>query len=155
MNKKIIELLKSREFVSVATAGPECRPYAAPKFILKIENNSIYLVDYIVGRTFRNLELNPWISISFMDNFSLMGYQLNGSVEIMKKGPEHDLLLKDLARREMDLATQRIIDGVTKGKTHEGFEVTMSAKFAIFKVKIEEIVEISSSGFLKTEKICE
>jgi len=155
MNKKIVELLNSREFVSVATADLECRPYAAPKFLLKIEGNFIYLVDYIVGRMFSNLKINSRISISFMNNESLRGYQLNGSVEIIEKGPEHEHLLKDLARREMDLATQRIIEGVTKGKTHEGFEVTMSKKFAIFKVRVEEVAEIFSSGLLKREKVCE
>ncbi len=155
MNKKIIELLKSREFVSVATADSDSRPYAAPKFLLKIENNFIYLVDYVIGRTSHNLQANPRISISFMDNHSLMGYQLNGSVDIIKKGPEYDLLVKDLSQKEVGLSVQRIIEGVTKGKTHEDFELTLPEKFVIFKVRVEEIVEIFSSGTLKTEKICE
>ena len=155
MNQKIIELLKSREFVSVATCDLEGRPNAAPKFILKLENNFIYLVDYSIGRTSRNLGINPKISISFMDNNALMGYQLNGSVEIINSGQEYDVLVKDLAQKELELSTRRIIEGVTKGKPHEGFELSLSEKFIIFKVKVEEIVEIASSGTLKREKICE
>ena len=155
MNKKAFELLKKREFVSVATCDLEGRPNAAPKFVLKLENHFIYLVDYSIGRTSYNLEFNPRISISFMDNNTLMGYQLNGPVEIINKGEEYDTLVKDLSQKELELSTKRIIEGVTNGKSHEGFELNLSEKFIIFKVIVEEIVEIASSGTLKREKICE
>ncbi|MFH0855359.1 MAG: pyridoxamine 5'-phosphate oxidase family protein [Candidatus Omnitrophota bacterium] len=155
MNKKAFELLKNREFVSVATCDLEGRPNAAPKFVLKVDSNFVYLVDYSVGRTSRNLAVNPRISISFMDNDTLMGYQLNGPVELIKKGQEYDALVRDLLQKELELSTRRIIEGVTKGKPHEGFELSLSERFVMFKVKVEEIVEIASSGTLKTEKICE
>lgn len=155
MNKKIVDLLKSREFVSVAASDLEGRPYAAPKLILKVENNFIYLVDYIVAKIHSILKVNPSISISLMDNKNLMGYQVNGAVEIVDKGAEFDLLVQDLAQKEMDLSTRRIVEGVTQGKSHEDFEVTMPEKFVIFKVRVEEIVEIFSNGLLKREKICE
>jgi hypothetical protein len=90
-----------------------------------------------------------------MDNDTLMGYQLNGPVELINKGQEYDLLVRDLLQKELELSTRRIIEGVTNGKSHEGFELSLSEKFVIFKVKVEEIVEIASSGTLKTEKICE
>ncbi|MCX5695747.1 MAG: pyridoxamine 5'-phosphate oxidase family protein [Candidatus Omnitrophica bacterium] len=153
MNKRIAELLKFREFVSVATCDFNGRPNAAPKFLLKIEDNVVYLVDYIIGTTFHNLSLNPKISISFMDTHSLVGYQLNGLVKIIESGPEYDLLVKDLLQREVDLSARRIVEGVTRGKAHEDFELNMSENFVIFKVKIEEIVEMVSSGILKREKV--
>ena len=153
MNKKITELLKSREFVSVATSDLNGRPNAAPKFLLRTEDNLIYLVDYFIGTTFRNLSVNPRISISVMDTNSLVGYQLNGLVKIMENGPEYDLLVKDLLQREVDLSTQRIVEGVTKGKPHEGFELNMSENFVLFKVKIDETVEMVSNGILKREKV--
>jgi len=153
MNKKIAELLRYREFVSVATSDSNGRPNAAPKFLLKIEGNYIYLVDYFIGTTFRNLSVNPRISISIMDTSSLVGYQLNGLVDILENGPEYDLLVKDLLQREVDLSARRIVEGVTKGKSHEGFELNMSENFVIFKVKIDETVEMVSSGILKREKV--
>jgi len=155
MDKKAFELLKTREFVSVATCDLEGRPNAAPKFVLKLENNLIYLVDYSIGRTSRNLRINPRISISFMDSDSLMGYQLNGSVKVIDSGSEYDLLVKDLTKKTVDLSTRRIIEGVTKGKGHLSFEVNIPEIFVIFKVKVDEIVEIASSGTLRTEKICD
>jgi len=153
MNKKIIQLLNEREFMSVATCNFDGRPNAAPKFLLKFHDNYIYLVDYIIGRTFQNLQVNPRVSISFMDTNSLVGYQLNGKVQIIENGPEYDILVKELFQREIDLSARRIVEGVTKGKSHEGFELAIADNFVIFKVMIEEIVEMSSSGVLKRENI--
>lgn len=152
--KRINELLKTREFISVATCDLSGRPNAAPKFILKQENHFIYLIDYTIGRTWENLLLNPRVSLSFMDTDTLHGYQVNGSAELIDKGKEYDLILEELVQKEIDFSTKRIIEGVTKGKSHQTFELGISDRFVVFKIKIEEAVELSPTGELKREKVC-
>jgi predicted pyridoxine 5'-phosphate oxidase superfamily flavin-nucleotide-binding protein len=153
INKNIKTLIESREFISVASCDLEATPNAAPKFLLKVEGNYIYLVDYVIGRTFRNLKVNPQVSISFFDNSSLVGYQLNGKVEIIGSGPEYQQALEQLHRKEIDLATTRIIDGVIKGQAHKAYEVAASKQFVILKVKIEEVVQLQPGGSLEREKV--
>ena len=153
INKNVITLLESKEFISVATCDLGAEPNAAPKFLLKVESDSIYLVDYIIGKTFRNLKVNPRVSLSFFDNNTLVGYQLNGKVQIIDRGPEYLSALNDLARKEIDLSTTRIIDGVIKGQAHKAYEVASSKQFVILKVKVEEIVQIQSSGTLQREEV--
>ena len=153
INKNIIALLESKEFISVATCDLESRPNAAPKFLLKVEANHIYLVDYVIGRTFRNLQTNPRISLSFFDHDTLVGYQINGEVLIIDRGSEYQDALNDLARKEIDLSTTRIIDGVIKGQSHQAYEVAASKEFVILKVKAEEIVKMYPSGKLQREKV--
>lgn len=153
ISKNIIALIESREFISVATCDLESRPNAAPKFLLKVQSNYIYLVDYIIGNTFRNLKINPLISLSFFDQNTLIGYQINGKVQIVNSGPEYTFALDDLARKEIDLSTTRIIDGVIKGKAHKTYEIAASKQFVILKVKVEEIVQIHPSGILRREKV--
>jgi len=153
INKNIKALIEAKEFISVASCDLESRPNAAPKFLLKVEGSYIYLVDYIIGRTFRNLKVNPFVSISFFDNNTLVGYQLNGKVEIIDHGPEYLAALQDLEHREIDLATTRIIDGVIKGQAHKSYGLAIPKQFVILKVKVEEIVQMQSSGSLEREKI--
>ena len=153
INKQIKTLIESKEFISVATSDLESRPNAAPKFILKVESSHIYLVDYIIGKTFYNLKINPRISLSFFDNNALMGYQINGHVQIVDRGPEYSAALDDLAHKEIDLSATRIIDGVIKGQAHNTYELAASKQFVILKVKVEEIVQIHPSGRLQREKI--
>jgi len=153
INKNIKALIESREFISVATSDLEAMPNAAPKFLLKVEDDHIYLVDYIIGRTFCNLQVNPRISLSFLDFATLMGYQINGRVEIIDSGKEYATVLKELQDKQIDLSIKRVIEGVTKGQAHKAYEVGIPEQFVILKVKVEEIVQMQPSGTLKREKV--
>lgn len=153
LKTKAIEFLKKREFVSVATADFEGHPNAAPKFLLKIDGDFIYLIDYIIGRTWENLKINPRVSLSFVDPDTLMGYQINGSVEIIDKGKAYEDILNELTKRKIDLSTKRIIEGISRGKRHETFEIGLPEHFLVIKVKLEEVVEIGPYGQLKREKV--
>lgn len=151
--KKISELIASREFISVATCDHEGRPNAAPKFLLKVEEGYIYLVDYTIGWTFRNLKINPRASLSFMDNNSLTGYQLNGSAAIIDSGSEYERIVEELQRKQIDLSIKRVIEGVERGHVHKAFEVAIPEQFVILKIKMEELVEIGPAGTLRREKV--
>jgi uncharacterized pyridoxamine 5'-phosphate oxidase family protein len=151
--KTISDFLKTREFVSIATCDLNGRPNAAPKFILKIESNFIYLVDYAFGRSYENIKINPRVSLSFADTENLKGYQVNGSVELVEKGQAHEKIALELTQRVISLSTDRIIKGVSTGKRHENFEVAIPKKFAIFKVKIEGVVELLYHGGLNREEL--
>jgi hypothetical protein len=74
-------------------------------------------------------------------------------VEIIDHGPEYQEALDRLQRKEIDLATTRIIEGVIKGQPHKAYEVATSKKFVVLKVKVEEVVQIQSSGTLQREKV--
>ena len=153
INKNIKALIESREFISVASCDLESTPNAAPKFLLKVEADYIYLVDYIIGKTFRNLQVNPRVSLSFFDNNTLVGYQINGKVEIIDHGPEYLSALDDLQRKEIDLSATRIIDGVIKGQAHKVYEVAAFKQFVILKIKVEDIVQMHPGGVLQREKV--
>jgi len=153
INKPLKELIESREFMSLASCDLESRPNAAPKFLLKVEGDCLYLVDYVIGRTFANLQINPRASLSFIDSNTLIGYQINGQVEIIDSGPEYKQMIKELQHKQIDLSIARVIEGVTKGKAHKSFEVASPDQFVIFKVKMEEVVEMRPSGTLKREKV--
>ncbi len=152
LTKTVNDFLKTRVFVSVATCDLQGHPSAAPKLILRIEGNFIYLVDYALSKTYDNLKCNPRISLSFSNSDNLKGYQVNGSVELIEAGRVYEEFSVELNQKEVSLSTDRIIKGINTGKHHENFEVAVPKRFVIFKVKIEEVVEILYGGGLKREK---
>jgi len=153
INKTIKALIESKEFISVASCDLNGRPNAAPKFLLKVESNYIYLIDYIMGQTFRNIKVNPRVSLSFLDDSTLVGYQINGAIEVIDHGQEYDAMFADLQRKEIDLSTTRIIDGVVKGKVHKAYEIGVAEQFVVLKIKVVEVVQIHPTGIIKREKI--
>ena len=144
--KKINELLKDREFVSVATCDFKGKPNAVPKFLLKVEAEYIYLVDYTIGKTWENLKENPQVSLSLMDTGSLTGYRINGSVEIIEAGPLYKKALEELREKEVSLSAERVIEGLARGKAHKEFEVEIPDRFVVFKIKVLDVIAVSHRG---------
>jgi uncharacterized pyridoxamine 5'-phosphate oxidase family protein len=151
--KEIAEILKNREFLAIATCDFNGKPNVAPKLLLKFNKKLIYLVDHVMGASYRNLKLNPRVSISVMDIDDLIGYQINGSVEIVTEGLEYDEILEEMTDKKIKLSVERVIEAVGKNKKHENFELMLPDKFVIFKVSIEEVTEIGLSGKLNREKL--
>ncbi|HNQ51335.1 MAG TPA: pyridoxamine 5'-phosphate oxidase family protein [Candidatus Omnitrophota bacterium] len=152
LTKRVHEFLKKRTFLNVATATLDGKPNNVSKLILKAEEHFVYLVDYAIGRTYTNVKVNPRVSLSFFDLEKLVGFQINGPVELIEKGPVYDSFKAELTEKEISLATERIIKGVSNGQGHEKFELAPPRHFVIFKIKIEEIAEVSYSGEIKREK---
>ncbi|MDP8234085.1 MAG: pyridoxamine 5'-phosphate oxidase family protein [Candidatus Saelkia tenebricola] len=150
---KLNELLKNATFIDVATCDFEGRPNAAPKFLLKHEGNCIYLIDYTIGKTYYNININPKVSLPAMNFDTLNGYQINGDCEIIEKGPEYEKLTKKLHERVKNLSVERLVSGIKEEKPHVNFEITFPKSVIIFKVIVKEIVEIGSTGGLRREKV--
>ncbi len=151
MTGKVHEFIKKRTFINVATCSLDNKPSNVSKLVLKLEHNNVYLVDYSIGKTYRNLKHNPYASLAFFEPDKLIGFQLNGPVEVIESGEAYEKIAHELTAKEVSLSTERILKAVTSGQKHESFELVGKRKFVIFKVKVEEIVEISYSGEVKRE----
>ena len=114
-----------------------------------MEGGTIYLVDYTIGATWQNLKINPRASLSLLDLNTLKGYQLNGPVRIIEKGPKFNKLRREMHDKTIRLTTQHIIEDIRGEGKHEGFEVVITEKFIILEVRIDEIAEIGIGGELK------
>jgi predicted pyridoxine 5'-phosphate oxidase superfamily flavin-nucleotide-binding protein len=153
MMKVVAEIIKTRDFINVATCDKKGRPNGVSKLIVKVEGNTLVLVDYAISRTYVNLKGNPVVSLSFFDPERLKGYQVNGRVDIIESGAAYEQMKTELAAKEVSLATERIIHGMTRGKPHDEYAVGMTHRFVFFRIMMEEVVEISYSGEIKRDSV--
>ena len=150
---KALELIKKVEFVEMATVDASGEPNSVPKFLLKTEGVSIYLIDYSIGRTAENLRDNPSVSISFIMMDSLLGYRMNGKAEIIRSGEVYDKCLNEMREKAIDLTAKRVVDGVHDDKPIKdtAYETEMSKPILLYKIDIEEGCEISPRGEIERE----
>jgi predicted pyridoxine 5'-phosphate oxidase superfamily flavin-nucleotide-binding protein len=149
--KTFLPFLSRGKFVNVATCNLERMPNVAPKLIAKVEKNFIFVIDYVIGTTFTNLKENPRISLSFIDDRTLTGYQLNGTATVFEKGQEFEELAEEFQQIKTNFTVERILYNVRTGEKASPIELSLPEKFAIIKIRVIEIVEISSSGSLKSK----
>lgn len=149
---KINALLKRRSFISIATADKNCEPHAVPKFLLKVQDGSVYLIDYAIAKTVDNIRHNPRACLSLMDVDDLEGYRISGSVTLIEEGVEHGKILKEFEKKLIQMSATRLIEGMKSGKPNEHFELEIPTKVIVIKVKIEEIVKVGRHGELFREK---
>jgi predicted pyridoxine 5'-phosphate oxidase superfamily flavin-nucleotide-binding protein len=151
MLEDLKKFLLNKGFVSAGTCDLKGQPNAAPKYVIKIEGGFIYLADYVMGLTFRNLKINPRISISTLDIKTLQGWVINGTVKIITKGPQYKKLLKAMAAQEVRHSARRIIEDVKGLRNYDSYEMSFPEKVVIFKVKCEKITKIGIDGKLQVD----
>jgi len=153
LSQEALELIRQREFISIASCDFSGHPNAASKFVLRAEDDSIFLVDYTIGKTVQNVRMNPRVSLSLTDTKTLTGYQLNGTVEIIEKGQAFEQIKAEMIARQVDLTAKHILEEVRGLKRHEEFELGITERFLILKVNLKEVVRLSTQGEIEREKI--
>ena len=122
-----------------------------PKYIIKIDDGFIYLADYVMGKTFQNLKVNPKISLSTIDMKTLEGWRINGTVRIMTRGAQYKILSKTMINLEVHNTARRVIEDVQGVQKHNVYEVSFPKKVVILKVKCENITKIGITGKLQSK----
>lgn len=150
--EKLIWFLNKTEFLNIATCDYSGRPNVAPKFLIKVDGNNMYFSDYVFGKTFANLKLNPRVSISAINLDTLTGYQINGVARIITAGTEFRKIIKEMQMKQVKFSASKLIEGLHRGAGYKEFEVTLPDKVCIFKIKINEVVEIGKTGKVERKK---
>jgi len=154
LTKEALSSFQKRKFLNIATCDLKNRPNVAPKFLLKIDNNAIYLVDYVRNTTLKNIRINPKVSISFVNTETLKGFQINGEAEVIEKGDVYEKLVNEYQKKQIKDSTERLIKSLHDKNKRESFEAGLpSKKVAILKIKINETVGIGLKGDLERESV--
>lgn len=152
LTEEMRRFLEKKEFIDVGTCGSLSKPNVAPKFLIKVEGDYIYLADYVFGRTVANLKRNSRVSLSTINLATLTGYQINGIARIISSGLEFKKLMKEMQGRQVRLSASRLIEGLHKETKYKDFEVTLPEKVCVFKIRINEVAEIGKSGKVQRQK---
>ena len=151
--EEVANFLKNEKFLNIATTDLSNRPNVAPKFLLKVDNELVYLVDYVKNMTLKNIRINPRVSLSFINTDSLKGYQINGLAEIIEKGPKYIKLLKEYEKKQVDFSTERLIDSLHNKKAQMSFEAEFPSDVIILQITVNEAVIIGLKGSLEREVV--
>ncbi len=146
----IIQFFHSQHFVVVATVEENGYPHSSCKDIVDInKNGSIALLDLYKGKTYRNLQKNPRISITAVDEHRFIGYSLKGKARIIKKNKLKPNLITAWNDRIANRITHRFLKNIRGEKGHPRHpEVLLPKPEYLILMQVEQVIDLTP-GHLK------
>ena len=141
----IIDFLRTQDFVIVSSIDKNGFPHSSAKAIVKIDPaGKIYLVDVYSGVTSENIERNPQISISAVDEHKFIGYCLKGKA----KKIQDDFVSQEMIKTWEDNITSRLTKRLLKnlgsgqGQRHHP-EASFPRPKHLIVLEVQEIVDLA------------
>ena len=105
--ENIREFIESQGIFAVGTVGGNNLPNVSPRIFFKIEENVIYWLDFFKHKSFKNMQANPWVTISVFNKDDLKGYQFRGKIMFITEEPikskiKDSIIKKTLERNSSD-----------------------------------------------------
>ena len=122
--KHFLEYKDILKVITVASCDLSGNPNSAPKLLVDVVlPNHVYFLDYRYNKTYKNLEVNDRLSLSFMDERAFQGYRLTGLcrplTDAKELGKARAIWEKRVERYVVDRIVERI-KGHYSARTAEG-----------------------------------
>ncbi|MFA5271643.1 MAG: pyridoxamine 5'-phosphate oxidase family protein, partial [Candidatus Omnitrophota bacterium] len=110
LSNDIVNFLEKQGFVIVSTNDPSGSIHCAAKGIVGIEEKGkVYLIDLYKAKTFENLQKDPTISITAVDEHLFTGYTLKGKAKIVDRNKIKGHIIKAWEERVIQRISKRLI----------------------------------------------
>ena len=149
--EKIVKFFWRQHFTLVSTIDQSGLPHNSCKGLVEINSKGrVYLLDLYKERTFRNLKLNPKISVTGVDEHRFMGYCLKGTAKIKPRNKLSSRILKAWDKRIAGRITQRLLKEMRGEKGHRlNPEVFLPKPAYLIEVTVEEIIDLTPRNITK------
>jgi len=87
ISPEIKEFIEDQGIFAVGTVDENKSPNVSPRIFFRIDGDTIYWIDFFKHKSFRNFQINPWVTISIYNKETLKGYQFRGTVSIITDEP--------------------------------------------------------------------
>lgn len=147
LNSDIINFLENQGCVVLTTIDAKGYPHASCKGMIKTEESRrIYLLDAYHGRTFRNLKINPYASVTVFDEHRFKGFCLKGRARLIHEDELTADIIKSWEKRIAARLTQRLLKNIREDKGHKGHpEASLPKPKYMIVLEVSEVVDLTPS----------
>jgi len=98
----------------VATADQEGLPNVTPKGTIQVlDDNTIIFADLFSLKTRDNLQKNPKVAVTVIDQEKFAGYQFKGKAELIDAGPVYEKVKEELKKAPRPLPEPKYVAKIT------------------------------------------
>jgi predicted pyridoxine 5'-phosphate oxidase superfamily flavin-nucleotide-binding protein len=117
--KEVQEFVKNK-LAWVATASPDGVPNTTPKGSVQvIDDEHLVFADLFSLKTRDNLQKNPKVAVTIIDQEKYKGYQFKGSAQLVDSGPLFDQMVEQLKKAPMQLPHPKYVVIITVDSVYD------------------------------------
>ena len=145
LSDEVTHFLEHQRFVIVTTIDKDGTPHNSCKGIVKIDQSGqVYLLDLYKANTYKNLEQNPSISITAVDEHRFKGWCLKGKAKIVKRSKLKPNVKKTWEEKITSRITHRIIKNIRGEKGHPRHpEVLLPKPEYMIVMDVKEVIDLT------------
>jgi uncharacterized pyridoxamine 5'-phosphate oxidase family protein len=153
LSSDIIHFLQRQGFVVVSTIDAQGNIHSVAKGIVGFEQSKIYIIDLYRAHTYKNLQRNPTISITAIDEHQFIGYTFKGKAEIISQDKIEKNIIKKWEQRVVSRISERVVKSVKQDKTapHQPEALFPYPQYLIV-MSVEEIVDLAPRHLKKSKE---
>ena len=111
---EIKEFIESQGVFVVGTVGGNNLANVSPRIFFKIEEDAIYWLDFFEHKSYKNMQSNPWVTISVFNKNDLRGFQFRGVVSFITDEPTKSQLKNSVIKNTLEKNPSEKVQKISK-----------------------------------------
>ena len=98
----IKEFIEKQGIFAVGTVGENNLANVSPRIFFRVDENVIYWLDFFKHKSYKNIQVNPWVTISVFNKDELKGFQFRGIVSFITDEPKKTEIKEDIIKKVLE-----------------------------------------------------
>jgi uncharacterized pyridoxamine 5'-phosphate oxidase family protein len=109
---------ESQGIFAVGTVGGTKFANVSPRIFFMVEEDAIYWLDFFDHKSFKNIQVNPCVTISVFNKNDLEGYQFRGLVNYITDEPTKSEIKNSIIRKTLNTNPSPKIKSLSQKEAH-------------------------------------
>jgi predicted pyridoxine 5'-phosphate oxidase superfamily flavin-nucleotide-binding protein len=94
--------IEKQGIFAVGTVGENNLANVSPRIFFRVDENVIYWLDFFKHKSYKNIQVNPWVTISVFNKDELKGFQFRGIVSFITDEPTKSEIKEDIIKKVLE-----------------------------------------------------
>ena len=113
---EIKEFTEKQGIFSVGTVGANNLPNVSPRIFFRVDRDAIYWLDFFKHKSYKNIQANPWVTISVFNKEDLKGFQFRGIASYIKNELVKSEIIKSIIEKTLEKNSSEKIKKLSEKK---------------------------------------
>jgi len=98
----IKEFIEEQGIFAVGTMGVNNLPNVSPRIFFRVDEDMIYWLDFFKHKSYKNIQTNPWVTISVFNKENLEGFQFRGIVSYIENELVKSEIINSIIKKTLE-----------------------------------------------------